>query len=125
MTDNATQSTEKNARSSAERPFAIAVLLTTFAAFLAASCCVLPFIFIALGLGGSWLAFLDNGLLYRKELQWVAGAVLTAGWLCLLGRGRIGGLAFRLLLMATTLLIVSVLVWEFQGEIRKWLMDLR
>lgn len=125
MTAGTTQSTVKNQGPPGARPVAFAGLLATLAAFLAAACCVLPFVFIALGLGGSWLAFLDNGLLYRQELQWAAGAILAAGWLYATGRRRLRGPVVRLLFLSTVLLIASVLIWEQQGAIRGWLMDMR
>lgn len=127
MTDDATQSTVIHRTSSrrASKPVALAGLLSAFAAFLAASCCVLPFVFITLGLGGVWLSFLDNGLLYREELQWGSAAVLFIGWIYLLARRQRARTATRLLLAATMLLVASVLVWEYQAAIRGWLMEMR
>lgn len=129
MIDETRQSTVTTRPSAGSRPGKRAVdffsLISATGAFLAASCCVLPFLFIAAGLGGSWLAFLDDGLLYRQELQWIAGAVLGSGWLLAFSDRRRWTMHRRALLIATLLLIASILVWEFQGQLREWLMNLR
>lgn len=100
-------------------------LAAAMIAFLAAACCVLPFVFIALGLGGGWLAFLDNGLIYRQEVQILAVVIVLAGWAILLVRRPRMTRGTGRLLFATALIAMSALVWEFQGEIRHLLMAVR
>lgn len=99
-------------------------LLSGSAAFLAAACCVLPFVFVAVGLGGAWLSFLDYGLAYRTEIQFLAVLAVSAAWLVYFWRGRPARTG-KWLLIATLLLVGSWLVWEFQGEIRTWLLEIR
>jgi VIT1/CCC1 family predicted Fe2+/Mn2+ transporter len=108
------------------RPSVLSVLglASGSAAFLAAACCVLPFVFVAAGLGGTWLSFLDYGLAYRTEIQVLALLAIVSGWTVYLWRGRPPRTGIWML-SATLLLAASWLVWEFQGEIRLWLQEIR
>ena len=115
-------------------------LLAGAGAFLAASCCVLPFLFLTIGLGGAWLGSLDVLLAYRSELQTVSIVALGLGWSVLLWRRfrpapahsddccqrrNPDRRALLALTLGTSLVLGSWVVWETQGTIRAWLLELR
>jgi mercuric ion transport protein len=61
-------------------------LFTSFLVFVSASCCVLPMIFVSVGLGGVWLAYLGTLFDYRYVLMGAAILFVGAGWIVFLAR---------------------------------------
>lgn len=109
---------------------------TAIMAFLAAACCVLPMVFVALGLGGAWLSVLDMPLFYRTELQVLSLLLLGLGWAVFLWRqrhrllatrrlDRRGQRTFIVLVIGSLIVAASFAVWEYQGWIRAMLMEVR
>lgn len=110
-------------------------------AFFAASCCVLPLIFVILGVGGAWLSVFDVFLGYRIEAVEMGALTVLAGWavhvLLYWRRRRIAGDAartlrglsktggFRALVVATALVFGAWLINTYQGELTRSLFELR
>ena len=118
---------------------AMASVVAGLGAFATASCCVLPLAFVTFGLGGTWLSTFDALFAYRETFQTAALSAIGAGWAALawhmLRRRdcRIGRCAPRRtpwasllgLVLATGLLAGSWLVVDYQGDITRWLFELR
>ncbi|MDF1720400.1 MAG: hypothetical protein P1U65_06990 [Minwuia sp.] len=79
---------------------------TAIIAFLAAACCVLPMVFVALGLGGAWLAVLDMPLVMQRL-------------------DRSGQRTLLILVMGSLVIAASFAVWEHQDWIRGMIMEAR
>lgn len=126
---------------SSTRVAAAGSALTSVAAFLTASCCAFPLIFVILGLGGAWLSIFDALLPYRYYFITPALVAVGLSWgLLLIQRYRTGRacrtdgvcarpatsrFAFRMLAVSTVLVIGAVLISEYQGDVTRSLFELR
>ena len=86
------------------------------AAFLSASCCVLPLALGLVGLGGSWLAFLGPFVAWREPILLGTGALLLLAWIVVVRRGfariRPRALVVTGLATASLALAATAPVWE-------------
>jgi len=106
-----------------EKGIAFGGIFASSAALIsAAACCVLPLVFVSLGIGASALSFLVP---YHWPLTIVAGAAIAAGWMLVLrnwSRGSVARSTTIVLALATLLLVLSV-AWKtyFEGPLQIWL----
>lgn len=115
---------EERARPKAtEKSIAFGGIFASSAALIsAAACCVLPLVFVSLGIGASALSFLVP---YHWPITIVAGAAIAAGWLLVLrnwSRGAVARSTMVVLTLATLLLALSV-AWKtyFEAPLQIWL----
>jgi len=106
-----------------EKGIAFGGIFASSAALIsAAACCVLPLVFVSLGIGASALSFLVP---YHWPLTIVAGVAIAAGWVLALrnwSRGAVARSTIVVLGLATLLLVLSV-AWKtyFEGPLQVWL----
>ena len=70
--------TERNQRTGAERLLAATALVTAIAA---SSCCVLPLLFVSVGISGAWIGSLTALAPYQPIFLAVAAASIAVGYL--------------------------------------------
>ena len=88
----------------------------------AAACCVLPLVFVSVGIGASALSFLVP---FHWPLTIVASLAIAAGWVLVLrnwSRGRVAKSTIAILTVATLLMALSV-AWKtyFEVPLQIWL----
>lgn len=98
------------------------IFASSVALISAAACCVLPLVFVSLGIGASVLSFLVP---YHWPLTIVAGMAIAAGWVLALRnwtRGAVARSSIVVLGLATLLLVLSV-AWKtyFEAPLQIWL----
>ena len=88
----------------------------------AAACCVLPLVFISLGIGATTLAFLVP---YHWPLTVIAGLTIAIGWLLYLkgGSGTGRKRSTLMLLLAASLFVILAAAWKayLEAPLRTWL----
>ena len=99
-------------------------LTAALAAFVGASCCVLPLLLAWAGLAGAWLIYLEPFVMHRQFLVVVAGVVIAAGsWLAWRRRASWGTLV--VLTCATALALGAVAVTEYEGPLQRYVIVLK
>jgi mercuric ion transport protein len=118
-----TESNEQLEQNTNENGIAFGGIFASGAALIsAAACCVLPLVFVSLGIGASALSFLVP---YHWPLTIVAGVAIAVGWMLVLrnrSRGRVARSTIAILAVATLLLALSV-AWKnyFEVPLQIWL----
>jgi len=93
-------------------------LVAALAALAGASCCVLPILLSALGIGGVWIAWLTPLVAVQPYILGMAVALLVAGWVVAIGRGA-RQRAVLTLSLATLLLGASLAVQVFESDLTR------
>jgi mercuric ion transport protein len=99
-------------------------MTTALAAFMGASCCVLPLLLAWAGLAGAWLIYLEPFVVFRQFLVVAAGVVIAAGW-WLAWRRRSSWGTLVVLTCATALTLVAVAVTEYEGSLQRYVIALK
>lgn len=96
------------------------------AAFLSASCCVLPLALGLVGLGGSWLAFLGPFVAWREPILIGTGALVLLAWIVIARRGfaRIRPRALVVTGLATASLALAATAPVWERDVQGALIDL-
>jgi hypothetical protein len=100
-----------------------AAFLAALASLGVSACCVLPMVFLLLGLGGSWLAVFGTISAYSFYVLGVASVLVMVAWVLSIRRGSARHL--RGWLVASTVLVgLAWLVVFNEGRINDFLMTL-
>jgi mercuric ion transport protein len=94
------------------------------AAFVGASCCVLPLLLAWAGLAGAWLIYLEPFVVYRRALVLLAIVVIAAGWWLALRRRASWG-TLVVLASASALTLGAVVVTEYEGPLQRYVLSLK
>ncbi|SLN63452.1 MerT mercuric transport protein [Pseudoruegeria aquimaris] len=94
-----------------------ASLLASFAALGVATCCVLPMIFLILGLGGSWLAVFGVIAGASPYVLALAGFLLAAAWIGRLRLDVAPGWARAGLWGSTALFFIALGLYAYEARI--------
>jgi mercuric ion transport protein len=98
------------------------IIASAAALISAAACCVLPILFVSLGLGASTLSFLVP---YHWPLTILAGTAITLAWLLFLRARARGGVrrSTATFLAVSTILFALSVTWEpvFEAPLKAWL----
>ena len=117
------ESEERVGPKATEKSIAFGGIFASGAALIsAAACCVLPLVFVSLGIGASALSFLVP---YHWPLTIVAGVAVAAGWVLVMRnwlKGSVARSTIIVLTLATLLLVLSV-AWKtyFEAPLQIWL----
>lgn len=119
--------TTKSSSDEGERPLSNGVafggIIASGAALIsAAACCVLPILFVSLGIGASALSFLVP---FHLPFTILAGTAIIVGWLLFFrnrSRGALRGSTVTYLAASTILFALSV-AWKsyFESPLQMWL----
>jgi mercuric ion transport protein len=99
-------------------------LVAAIAAFVGASCCVLPLVLASVGLAGAWIASLEVFVIYRRPVTAIALIVIAIGW----------GSAFRrrsswstvvVLGCASVLVLGALVLMNYEGPITRYVLSIR
>jgi hypothetical protein len=93
------------------------------AAFVGASCSVLPLLLAWPGLAGAWLIYLEPFVVYRRALVPLAVVVIAAGWWLALRRG-VSRETLVVLGCASALTLGAVVVTEYEGPLQRYVLSL-
>jgi mercuric ion transport protein len=94
------------------------------AAFVGASCCVLPLLLAWAGLAGAWFIYLEPFVVHRHLFALLAGLIVCAGWwLAIRRRSSRGTLA--VLACATMLTVAALLVTEYEGQLQRYILAVK
>jgi mercuric ion transport protein len=99
-------------------------LVAALAAFVGASCCVLPLVLASAGLAGAWIANLEIFVVYRIYITLVALVVIAIGWWIALRRRSSRG-TLIVLGCATVLVLGALILTEYEGTITRYVLSLR
>lgn len=99
-------------------------LVAAIAAFVGASCCVLPLVLASGGLAGVWIASLEIFVVYRRPITAVAYIVIAVGWWIAFRRRSSRG-TFVILGCATALVLAALVLTEYEGQITRYVVSLR
>ena len=96
-------------------------LVAAIAALAGASCCVLPLLLAAVGVGGAWIAQLAIFVTYQWYILTFAAALIAISWIVALVRGSSG--RTKLILAVSTALVLAALVMPiYEEEITQFLL---
>lgn len=118
-----TESTNDEGKGPLSKGVAFSGIIASGAALIsAAACCVLPILFVSLGIGASALSFLVP---FHLPLTILAGTAITVGWLLFFRnrlRGAVRGSTVTVLVASTILFSLSV-AWKpyFEAPLQMWL----
>jgi mercuric ion transport protein len=99
-------------------------LAAAVAAFVGASCCVLPLVLAWVGLAGAWIANLEIFVVYRAYITVLALVVIAVGWWISLRRHSSRG-TLIVLGCATVLVLGAFLLTAYEGQITRYVLSLR
>ncbi len=98
-----------------------AAVIAAVASLGVSACCVLPMVFILLGLGGSWLAVFGKIAALSYYVVGLSSILILVAWVLAIRRGSSRNLR-RWLAVSTALVSVSWLVVLNEGRINDLLM---
>ena len=96
-------------------------LIVAVAAFAGASCCVLPLLLAAAGVGGAWIAQLAIFVSYQWYILGFAVALIAISWVVALVRGSTNR-AKIILAISTALVVAAVIVPIYEDDITRHLL---
>jgi len=96
-------------------------LIVAVAAFAGASCCVLPLLLAAAGVGGAWIAQLAVFVTYQWYILGIAVALIAISWAVALVRGSTNR-AKIILAMSTALVVAAVTMPIYEDDITRHLL---
>ena len=94
------------------------------AAFVGASCCVLPLLLAWAGLAGAWLIYIEPFVAHRRPFALLAALVIFAGWWLAMRRRSSWG-TFAVLAFATTLTVAALLMTEYEGQRQRYILAVK
>lgn len=96
-------------------------LVITVAALAGASCCVLPLMLAAVGVGGAWIAQLAIFVTYQWYILTFAIALIAISWVVALVRGS-SRRAKIILAISTALVAAAVILPVYEDDITQQLL---
>ncbi len=99
-----------------------AAVISAFASLGVSACCILPTVFILLGLGGSWLAVFGKIAALSYYVVGLSSILILVAWLLAIRRGSSRNLR-HWLAVSTALVSLSWLVVFNEGRINDFVMS--
>lgn len=99
-------------------------LIAAIAAFVGASCCVLPLVLASVGLAGAWIASLEVFVIYRRPITAIALIVIAVGW-WIAFRRRSSWSTVVALGCASVLVLSALVLMNYEGQITRYVLSVR